>query len=73
MSNGFNGLKTVGSHSAFIQGEIINNIPDEAVYVNDSSELISLTNKLPIGALAIQYGFIHAWQLKPDKTWVTIL
>ena len=73
MADEFTGLKTVGSHGAYLEGELISNIPDEAVYVDNSSDLSALVDKLPVGALAIQYGFVHAWQLKPDKTWATVL
>lgn len=73
MADEFTGLKTVGSHGAYLEGEIISNIPDKAVYINSSSDLPALVNELPVGAIAIQYGFVHAWQLKPDKTWATVL
>ena len=73
MADEFTGLKTVGSHGAYLEGELISNIPDKAVYVNSSSDLPALVNELPVGSLAIQYGFVHAWQLKPDKTWATVL
>lgn len=72
MANEFEGLKTVGSHGALIDGEVVSNLPDSAVYVNSSDDLAGLANSLPIGALAIQYGFVHIWQLKPDRTWIQV-
>ena len=72
MANEFEGLKTVGSHGALIDGEVVSNLPDNAVYVNSSDDLSGLANKLPVGSLAIQYGFVNMWQLKPDKTWIKI-
>lgn len=72
MANEYDGLKTVGSHGVLIDGEVVSNLPDSAVYVNSSDDLSELANKLHPGALAIQYGFVNVWQLKPDKTWIKV-
>jgi len=72
MANEYDGLKIIGTHGALVNGEVIHNLPDNAVYVNSSDDLASLSESLPIGALAIQYGFVNVWQLKPDRTWIHI-
>lgn len=72
MANEYDGLKTVGTHGALVDGQLLHNLPDRAVYVNSSDDLSGLADSLPVGALAIQYGYVNVWQLKPDKTWIKI-
>ena len=71
MGEQYDGLKIIGTHGAVVDGEVQHNIPDHSVYVNSESDLAGLT-ELPAGTFAIQYGFTHVWQLKPDGTWVEI-
>lgn len=58
-----------GTHSIIKNGDIINGVPDETVYVTQQSELGQYADK-PTGTVAIQYGFANMWQKKPDGTWV---
>ena len=64
-------LSKLGTHSILVDGELESEIPDSSVYVSSSSELSGLTD-MPIGTIAIQYGFVNMWQLKPDRTWIQI-
>ncbi len=60
-----------GMHDAIVSGMILADIPDKTVYVSSQSELVNYRD-YPAGTLAIQYGFVALWQLKPDKTWVSV-
>lgn len=59
------------TYAAIINGVLVHGIPNEPVYVTDESQLAALPH-LPVGTLAIQYGFGAMWQLKPDGTWAEI-
>ena len=67
----YDGLKTVGTHGALVNGEVKNGIPDQSIYVNSQSDLASLTD-VPVGTFAIQYGFSHIWQLNASGSWVEV-
>ena len=68
-----NSYKTLvaDTYAAIIDGVLVHGIPNEPVYVTDESELATLPH-LPVGTLAVQYGFAAMWQLKPDGTWAEI-
>ena len=61
-----------GAHSAIIGDDIVNDIPDETVYVSEESELANYANK-PVGTFAATYGLSAIWQKKPDGTWATVV
>ena len=58
----------LGVHDIISDDDVIRNIPDRDGYVESSSELSKYAGEEP-GFIAIQYGFKHMWQLKPDHTW----
>ena len=58
-----------GTHSIIKDGNVINGVPDETVYVSSDSELSKYAEK-PAGTVAIQYGFKAMWQKQPDGTWL---
>ena len=60
-----------GMHDSIVGEVILTDIPDKTVYVSSQSELVNYQD-YPAGTLAIQYGFVALWQLKPDKTWVPV-
>ena len=59
------------AHSAIIDGDIVNDIPDETVYVTEESELTNFANK-PVGTFAMTYGLTAMWQKKPNGSWENV-
>lgn len=70
MENFGTGFK-LGTHDVIENNEVVKNVPSKTGYVSGSSELSKYVNEDP-GYIAIQYGMVHAWQLKPDKSWEPI-
>lgn len=60
-----------GMHDAIIDGEIVHDIPSKVVYVSSQSELSNFADALP-GTIAIQYGLVNIWQLKPNGSWAAL-
>lgn len=50
---------------------VIRNVPARSGFVSSSSELSKYANEYP-GFTAIQYGYKHMWQLKPNGEWESI-
>ena len=71
MSVDYDGLKQAGTHSIIDDGEVVTHVPDRTVYVSSSNDLEALTD-LPVGTIAIKYGFANVWQKKPDGTWASV-
>lgn len=63
---------TTGMHDALIDGEVVKDIPSRVVFVTSQSELSAIANEEPVGTIAIQYGFVNMWQLKPDGQWAAV-
>ena len=55
-------------HDIISGNDVVRNVPDRSGYVTSSSELSKYVNEDP-GFIAIQYGFKHMWQLKPNRSW----
>lgn len=60
-----------GYHSILDNNAVVNNVPDEMVYVSQESELSAYAGK-PAGTIAATYGLGSMWQLGADGNWVEI-
>lgn len=58
-----------GMHDAVIDGEVVCDLPQKVAYVTDETELDAFAG-MPVGSIAIQYGFTAMWQKKADGTWL---
>ena len=67
----YSGIKELNSHSAVIDGVVVNDIPDYTVCVESESDL-DLLKDFPAGTIAVQYGFVAMWQKSSDGTWIEI-
>ena len=61
----------MGTHNAVADGEIVHDLPSRVFYVNSENDLDLIEDSEP-GTFAVQYGFVHMWQLKPDGDWEEI-
>jgi hypothetical protein len=65
-------IQTPTTHDAIVGNQLLKGVPDTTIYVQSESELSNFT-EYPVGTFAIQYGFKGMWQLKPDKSWVSVI
>lgn len=63
--------RTADMYDAVADGVLYRGIPFRTGFVADEDELEKYENEHP-GFIAIQYGFVHMWQLDDNGEWIVI-
>ena len=69
-----NALKSLywGMHDAYINGEVVRDIPTKMVFVTNQSQLSKFTQIEEVGTFAATYGLSSVWQLNASRQWVSV-